>query len=172
MSLFNTPHFNPIHMIDYQHFLYEEIPDLLEALQANTSPQWGKMDAQQMIEHLAYTIGFANGRFNMEPNAEPERLAYRKMRFFEKDVPFVQGLRVNVIPEEPMPHQFSDIEQSKDFMMGQLERFYYYHTEHPDLTPMHPVLGALNYDEWVQFHARHFRHHFTQFGLIQVQVEH
>jgi hypothetical protein len=159
-------------MIDYQHFLYEEAPNLLAQLRSDTPAQWGKMDARQMVEHLAYTIGFANGRFNMEGNAEPDRLAYRKMRFFEKDVPFVQGLKVSAIPEEPMPHQFPDIEQSKDFLMNQLERFYYYHSEHPDLTPMHPVLGPLNYVEWVQFSARHFRHHFTQFGLVQEGIEH
>ncbi len=158
-------------MIDYQQFLYEEAPQLLAELRTDTTAQWGKMDAQQMVEHLTYTIGFGNGRFNMEANAEPDRLAYRKMRFFEKDVPFAQGLRVGFIPEEPMPHQFPDIVQSKDFLMGQLERFYYYHDEHPDLTPMHPVLGTLNYDEWVQFHARHFRHHFRQFGLIKEEIE-
>jgi oxepin-CoA hydrolase/3-oxo-5,6-dehydrosuberyl-CoA semialdehyde dehydrogenase len=50
--------------------------------------------------------------------------------------------------------------------MQQLERFYEYHTEHPDITPVHPTLGPLNYQEWVQMHARHFKHHLKQFGLI------
>jgi hydroxymethylglutaryl-CoA reductase len=155
-------------MLDYAHYLYEECPQILASLTPDASAKWGKMDAQQMVEHLAYTIGIANGRFNIEPTAEPERLAYRKMRFFEKDVPFVQNIRVPFVPEETMPHQFPDIEQSKEFLMNQLERFYYYHEEHPNLTPVHPMFGAMNYEEWVQFQARHFRHHFAQFGLVDI----
>ena len=152
--------------IDYSNFLFIEFPDLLNNLSHNAPAQWGRMNAHQMIEHLAQVLSISNGRFTGTANAEPERLAYRKMRFLEKDVPFSKGIRVDFVPEDPAPTMFIDIEQSKAFLMTQLQRFYDYHTEHADLKPIHPVFGELTYEEWIQFHARHTRHHFLQFGVI------
>jgi hypothetical protein len=151
---------------NYQDFLFGEFPDFITDLTNETPAKWGKMNMHQMIEHLAHIVSFSNGRFIATPNAEPDRLAYRKMRFFEKDVPFQKDIRVGFIPEEPIPPMFVDIEQSKDFLMAQLQRFYDYHEEHPGMTPMHPVLGELNYEEWVRFHARHIRHHLQQFNVL------
>jgi hypothetical protein len=154
--------------MDYKHFLYEEAPILLRGLNTDTPALWGMMNAQQMIEHLAFVVGISNGRFPKEGNAEPERLAYRKMRFFEQDKPFAKSIKVAFISEEPVPVQFADIEASKRFLFSQLERFDDYFTEHPDLMPQHVVFGPMNFDEWIQFHARHFRHHFQQFGLVPI----
>jgi Protein of unknown function (DUF1569) len=153
-------------MTDYQAFLYEEFPELLKKVNSDMPALWGKMDAQQMVEHLAYVLSISNGRLQVDADAEPERLAYRKMRFFEKDVPFTRSIRVKFVPEEPDPYIYADIEQSKNFVLQQLERFYEYHQEHPDIQPVHPNFGPMNYEEWVQLQARHLRHHLTQFGVI------
>jgi Protein of unknown function (DUF1569) len=153
---------------NYQDFLFDEFPDLINDLKSDAPAQWGKMTMHQMIEHLSHIFSFSNGRFTAQPNAEPERLAYRKMRFFEKDVPFQKEIRVAFLPEDPIPVMFADIEKSKDFLMSQLQRFYDYHEEHPGMTPMHPVLGELTYAEWIIFHARHVRHHLEQFGVIMM----
>ncbi len=154
----------------YDDFLFGDFPELLQTLKADTPAKWGKMNAHQMVEHLAGILSFSNGRFTATPNAEPERLAYRKMRFFENDVPFPKGVRVGFVPEEPIPTMFQDIEQSKQFLMTQLQRFYDYHEEHKDINPMHPVFGELTYAEWVAFHVRHNKHHFKQFGIIEEDI--
>ena len=72
-------------MTEYQSFLYDEFPQLLKKLEAEEEARWGKMNAHQMVEHLAHIMSIANGRFAITPNAEPERLAYRKMRFLETE---------------------------------------------------------------------------------------
>ena len=156
--------------MDYRHFLYEQMPILLRGLKSDAPALWGAMNAGQMVEHLAQTVGISNGRFALEANAEPERLAYRKMRFFERDVPFARGIKIDFIPEEPAPLQYADIEASKMFLLHQLQRFDDYFGEHPDMMPVHRIFGGLSYAEWVEFHARHFRHHFQQFGLIELSV--
>lgn len=156
--------------MDYKHFLYEEFPILLRGLNADTRALWGKMNAQQMVEHLSLVVNASNGRFALKPNAEPERLAYRKMRFFEKDTPFPQNFRVDFVPEEPNPVHFANIEDAKMQLFNQLQRFDDYFAEHPGITTMHGVFGELNYEEWVQNHARHFRHHLMQFGLVEMPV--
>jgi hypothetical protein len=153
-------------MIDYKSFLYDEFPELVKKVNPSLTALWGKMDAQQMIEHLAHVLSISNGRFEVTANAEPERLAYRKMRFFEKDVPFPQSVRVDIIPEEPNPYEFLNIDEAKTFLMKQLQRFYDYHMEHEGLQPSHPVFGPLSYEEWIQFHSRHIKHHLRQFGIL------
>jgi hydroxymethylglutaryl-CoA reductase len=157
--------------MEYYEFLYEQFPDLLDTLKADTPALWGKMNAQQMVEHLGTVIGFSNGRFEAKPTVDAERLAYRKMRYYEKDVPMPRNFRVEFLGETPNPVQFPDIEAAKHFLLQQLERFDDYYAEHPGLTSMHPVLGILNYDEWVQTHARHFRHHLQQFGVLPLPIE-
>jgi hypothetical protein len=154
--------------MNYEEFLYEQFPDLLDKLEADAPAIWGSMNAQQMVEHLASIVGCSNGRYDVPAKADPERLAYRKMRYFEKDVPMPRNLRVDVefVPETPRPLQFPDMASAKTQLLQQLERFDDYYMEHPGLTAMHPVLGILNYDEWVQTHARHFRHHLQQFGVL------
>lgn len=156
--------------MDYKHFLYEEFPVLLRGLKADTPALWGKMNAQQMIEHLYLVVSASNGRVTIDPQADEARLAYRKMRFFEKDTPMPRHFRVNFVPEEPNPVQFVHIEDAKMKLFEQLQRFDDYFMEHPGITSVHPVFGALNYEEWVQNHARHIRHHLMQFGLVEMPV--
>ena len=152
-------------MIDYEEYLYEVFPKKIMELTAETPPQWGKMNAHQLMEHLTHTFSWSNGRFQLQPEIEAERYAKRKARFLENDVPFDKNVRVQGIPETPVQPMFASFEESRDFMFDNLERFSDYFNEHPDLEPLHPVFGAMNYDEWVQLHARHVRHHLEQFGL-------
>jgi hypothetical protein len=153
--------------MNYKHFLYEEVPVLLRGLHQDTPAVWGLMNAQQMIEHLSFVVSLCNGRFEAPLTAEPERLAYRKMRFFEKNQPMPKGFRVVGIPETPNPMHFPDIEAAKMNLFEQLDRFDAYFNEHPDLMPVHPVFGPCNFQEWIQIQARHMRHHFEQFGLLE-----
>lgn len=152
--------------MDYKTYLYDEFPVLLKNVESSMPAKWGFMNAHQMIEHLALVLSISNGRMTAIPNAEPERLAYRKMRFFEKDVPLTKNVKADFIPEEPIPVMFPTIEQSKDFLMVQLMRFMDYHEEHEGLMPVHPVFGPLNYEEWVRFQVRHVKHHLSQFGVV------
>ncbi|MBL7816777.1 MAG: DUF1569 domain-containing protein [Saprospiraceae bacterium] len=153
--------------MDFKHFLYEVFPILLRGLKEETPALWGKMNAQQMIEHLYFVVSASNGRLNITPIADEAKLAYRKMRFYEKDFPMPRNFRPDFVPEEPAPTQFSNIEDAKMQLFAQLQRFDDYFAEHPGMTTIHPQFGALTYDEWVENHARHFRHHLTQFGLIE-----
>ncbi len=157
--------------MNYHEFLYEQFPELVDALNADTQPLWGLMNAQQMIEHLAGILSCSNGRFEAKPSADAERMAHRKMRYFEKDVPMPRNFRVDFVPETPRPVRYPDMETAKNHLLQQLERFDDYYVEHPDMTAMHPVLGILNYNEWVETHARHFRHHFQQFGILPLPID-
>jgi hypothetical protein len=156
--------------MNYHEFLYQQFPDLLNQLNVDAKPLWGVMNPQQMVEHLAWVVGFSNGRLNMEPTADAERLAYRKMRYFEKYTPMTRHIKQDFLPETPNPLMYPNLEAAKTFLRQQLERFDDYYIEHPGITAMHPVLGMLNYNEWIEMHARHFEHHLRQFGVIPLPI--
>jgi hypothetical protein len=153
-------------VMDYNHFLYREFPNHLSKLTESHQPIWGKMSAQQMVEHLEWLFAISNGKTEMEAHAEPERMAYRKMRFFEADIPFTKNFRTSFLSEEPNPTIYPNLESAKQRLLESLERFHDYLLEHPDIHPMHPQLGPLDRENWTRFHARHIKHHLTQFGLI------
>jgi hypothetical protein len=44
------------------HFLKHELIPLLHTLKADQKPKWGKMDAQQMVEHMRDVFKAANGK--------------------------------------------------------------------------------------------------------------
>ncbi len=151
--------------MDYDQFLYDDFPVLLESIHTDHQPQWGSMNAQQMIEHLQTLFSISNGKNEAPAAADLEKMAYRKSRFFEKYMPMPKNFQSVAKPGERLT--YADMETAKTHLMQDFERFHYYLIEHPDIHPLHPYFGPLNYDEWVQFHARHIRHHFTQFGLLE-----
>ncbi|MEO0043626.1 MAG: hypothetical protein RL329_3074 [Bacteroidota bacterium] len=155
--------------MNWNHFLYVEFPTLLENLKADTKPQWGQMSAQHMAEHVAFALSFSNGKREMQVvgDATPEKLAYRKQRFFEKFVPMPKGFQL-LFTALPRLHE-ADFETAQEQVLAQLERLQDYLAEHPDIQPIHPYFGALNGAEWEEFHARHLLHHCVQFGLTTAQ---
>jgi hypothetical protein len=155
--------------MNWNHFLYVEFPPLLEKLTEGTQPQWGQMTAQHVAEHLAFALSFSNGKRPMQVVGEqtPEKLAYRKNRFFEKFVPMPKGFQL-IFKELPRLRE-ADLATAKAQVLVELERLQDYLDEHPDILPIHPYFGALNVAEWEEFHARHVLHHCVQFGLTTAQ---
>ncbi|MFI5186978.1 MAG: DUF1569 domain-containing protein [Chitinophagales bacterium] len=35
----------------------------------------------------------------------------------------------------------------------------------PGIKTLHPAFGELNFEEWVQLHHKHVKHHLKQFGI-------
>ncbi len=151
--------------MDYSSFLNTQVPDLMAQITPETEVLWGKMSPQHIIEHLGLLFMVSNGKIKIPANAEPERLAYRKMRFFEADVPFPRSFRTTFIPEEAPPLRFADIQEAKLKVAKEQQRFNDHYTENPGAKEMHPVLGQLDFAEWTQFHARHIKHHLAQLGF-------
>ncbi len=154
--------------MDYRKILDQDFIDLLKILPPSTAPLWGSMNAQQMVEHLALVVNISNGRFPQTPTADPEKLAYRRTRFFEKDVPMPRNFQPPFIAPNPVPLRYENMLAAIQKLQNSLALFHVYFIENQ--TAIHPFFGAMNYDEWLQFHFRHFRHHFTQFGLLPEEI--
>jgi hypothetical protein len=72
-----------------------------------------------------------------------------------------------VLPEEPLPLRYPNMQQAKDDLKISVDDFFEFFKNDPSKTTLHPAFGELNFDEWVQLHHKHVTHHLKQFGLIE-----
>jgi oxepin-CoA hydrolase/3-oxo-5,6-dehydrosuberyl-CoA semialdehyde dehydrogenase len=146
----------------------QELNSHLNNLTENTQPKWGSLKPQNMIEHLAKTLQFTNGKKEIAQRTTEEEGLKAKQAFIYSDVEMSMGLKSPLLPTEgPIPFEFSSLDEAKKNLNKELDDFEIYHAKHPDALFVQPRLGKLNYKEWVIFHNKHFTHHFKQFGLIE-----
>jgi hydroxymethylglutaryl-CoA reductase len=142
--------------------LFEKLNDL----DALAVPLFGKMSAQHMVEHLGIIVDFSNGTLVATLLTPPEKLAGMRA-FLLSDKELSQGFRSPFMPQDgTLPDLiYIDIESARIALYEKWQAFEQYFSKNPNNTFMHPFFGELNYDEWIQFHKKHFIHHLKQFGL-------
>lgn len=144
-----------------------ELNSLLNNLTYNTQPKWGSLKAQNMVEHLAKTIQYSNGKKEIAQRTTEEEGLKAKQAFIYTDMEMSMGIKSPLLPADgPIPFEFSTLDEAKKNLNKELDDFETYHINHPNSVFIQPRLGKLNYKEWITFHNKHFTHHFKQFGLI------
>lgn len=138
----------------------------LNKLTPQTAPKWGKMTAQHMVEHLADSLKYSNGTIVLAKPNVPERTFDTMRRFLLSDKPFPHGFISPMVGEDLPPLRFEKFSDAVDELLTQRLIFNDYYWKHPDAVFFNPLFGNLNRKEWLQFHSKHFFHHFSQFGLF------
>ncbi|WP_439132016.1 hydroxymethylglutaryl-CoA reductase, degradative [Polaribacter sp.] len=152
--------------IQWIDFLNEElIREKLSQLEYTTKPVFGKMNAQQMIEHLSFVTQIANGTIKTGLYVSDEKTA-RRRPFLNSENELTQGFRPSFLSDEPMVEKFNSIAEAIDDLLQQIQNFTSYYTTNPKATIVHPFFGELNYQHWKKFQIKHFTHHFKQFNLL------
>lgn len=132
----------------------------VNALQPDTTPKWGKMNAPQMMAHCADAL----------------RMAYGDLPCAPKDVPIarigvVKWLILNVLPfpkgsptaKELISRAPSEWGAERGEFLALIERF---EKEKARVAwPAHPLFGPMSGTEWGVLAAKHLHHHLTQFGV-------
>ena len=144
------------------------IQKLLNGLTENTKPNWGKMTAQQMLEHLETTLLYSIGEpeaekcFTPEEHLEKYQDSLYNHRKMPKDFP------APFLPEDgTLPAlKYKNLEQAKEKFLENLQKYQIYFRENPEAEHMHFVFGKLNKEMMELMHRKHFTHHFEQFNLI------
>lgn len=147
-------------------FLKTQFIPLLCQLKDGQKGNWGKMDAQQMIEHFRQTVKASNGKIQMPlHNPDPELLQKRR-DFIMSEIPFKENTKSPVLAEEPAPHKFASLEEAINKLEEELNDMFEVY-EKDNATPLnHPVFGELDYAQQVQLTHKHAMHHLKQFGLV------
>src|SRR5688572_11641628 len=89
-----------------------ELEASLAKLDADTPALWGRMDAQQMIEHLTLVLRVSIGKVPMTIHTPEEKLAKSKS-FLMSEKPMPREFRASFIPLDPQPKRNPDMESAK-----------------------------------------------------------
>jgi hypothetical protein len=146
-------------------FLRTRFISFLQQLDPATAPRWGKMNVQQMIEHFADMVRWANGKVKHETiHTPPERLqAYREFLMSEK--PFKENTKNPFMDEQPAPVRHKTIQAAIGELHEELIHFFEVFERDPQLIIRNPFFGDLNFEQSIQLLHKHALHHLRQFGV-------
>ena len=146
------------------HFLQHEYTKKLAALDATTPPKWGKMNVQQMIEHMSDYVRIASGRTPMDIVTEEEKLP-RMQGFLKSEKTFPENTPNVLMPDTPPPVRHTSKEAAIAELQAELDHFIDVHEKNSGRTTPNPFFGVLDYDMQVQLLHKHGTHHLRQFGV-------
>jgi hydroxymethylglutaryl-CoA reductase len=133
-------------------------------LHPNTTPVWGQMQPQRMVEHLADALYMSVGKGNFKIEVAEDRIE-RMQAWLETDKSMAKDVQVSfATPETPLRND--ELETAIDEFTDAFLTFEEWYEENEQRTAVHPLYGNLNYTQWQRLHSKHFAHHFEQFGLI------
>jgi Protein of unknown function (DUF1569) len=127
--------------------------------------KWGKMNAQQMVEHVSvfFKVSTNQVQFSL---VTPEEQLPKFRAFLLSDKEFRENTKAPMLPEEPMPVVYSSLQDAIEEMGKQINLFAEKFSSGEIVSSQHPVFGDLNFDEWILLHYKHVTHHAKQFGLM------
>ena len=150
--------------MSYEKYFENEVSPVLEKLKATSKPEWGSMNADQMVEHLIAGVSISLDDSPRKITTPEDKLPIFK-KFLMSDRPFGRDL--------PKPKEFDnyptkngDINAKKTELLKRMQEMLQYFEKHPEHSSVHSSFGRLNVEEWKHLHWKHFTHHFLQFGLL------
>lgn len=153
-------------IIEKLHFIQHTFPTMLKNLQGNEYGEWGKMNAQQMVEHLSDSIRIADEKNKQIIVTSPEQLeVYRNFMLSEK--PFKPNTKNALMGENPPNIRQSNMADSVNELNAEIADFIAFFKNKPEIKTTNPFFGMMNFEEWVHLLHKHFNHHAKQFRLIQ-----
>jgi len=147
-------------------FITRKFVPLLQPLSADTMGKWGKMNAQQMVEHVTGFFKVSTEKYKF-PIVTPVEHLPKYKEFLLSDKEFRENTKAPVLPEEPLPLQYATMPEAINDLTKSVDDFFAFFKDDPSKTTLHPAFGELNFNEWVQLHHKHVTHHLKQFGLIE-----
>lgn len=146
-------------------FLTVEFPQMVATLNADAKGKWGVMHAQQMVEHMSYSIRIASGTIPKNILTPPESLEKAKT-FMMSDKPFRENTKNIELPDYALPLTQPDMASAIEEYKDELLVFFQTFEGNADKTITNPFFGHLNFEEWLHLLAKHALHHARQFGLV------
>lgn len=148
-------------------FIQTKFVPLVKTLPADAVGRWGKMNGQQMTEHVTAFFNVSIGKIKF-PLVTPEEHLPKFKEFLLSDKQFRENTKAptSVIGEEALPLRYATMEEAVNKLAASIQGFENYFKDDPGKKTLHPVFGELNFDEWVLLHYKHITHHGRQFGLL------
>ena len=148
-------------------FLQEQYIPTLKQADVHTQPKWGKMNFQQMVEHVTAFFKVSTQKIKFDLVSPPEHMPKLK-EFLMSNKQFRENTKapLSIIGEEPFPVHYPTVDEAVNKLEKEVKHFFHFYETNAATTAVHPVFGELNYEEWVRLHYKHVTHHLRQFGLL------
>ena len=140
----------------------EALHQLLLRLRQGTIPVWGKMTAQQMVEHMIEQVRYSYEKLTFVFDVPDDEARRAKQEWIYTDAQIGPNL---VLGPLPAANEYPDLHTAIEKLMAELEDFDRYFKTAGTVVN-HGAFGPMDYNEWLIWHGKHLAHHFRQFGLI------
>ncbi len=149
-----------------ENFLRTKLVRYLQQLDPAAPPKWGRMSAQQMIEHFAGdAIRNASGRLKIADIITPPGNLQKMRDFMMSDKPFKENTKNILLGEEPAPLRYKTYQGAIGALQQELIYFFEAFEHDHGLITRNPFFGDLNFEQNVQLLHKHALHHLRQFGV-------
>ena len=146
-------------------FLRRGTFDALAALRTDAPAEWGRMTAQEMVEHLAWSFELSTGRASVVcPVPEPKRERYKA--FLRDNTPMPHEIANPALVAGLPPLRHASLADAIDVLRREVAHYFERAAAEPGARYTHPVFGSLDAEQWSRSHFKHVRHHLLQFRLI------
>jgi hydroxymethylglutaryl-CoA reductase len=147
-------------------FLKEQVPNLIDTLEINTLPKWGKMTAQHMVEHMSMSFAVANGKIKIQSFITSEEKLAAMKRFVLGETPFKENTKSPALSDDLPALRYGIMDEAKAIFKSELLNIFNVYVADENLTLRNPMFGDLNYEAQVGLITKHVKHHLNQFGLL------
>lgn len=152
--------------MEKENFLRTRLIPYLQGLAPSTPPRWGKMNVQQMVEHLAEdSVSIASGRRKIETIITPPDRLGKMREFMMSEKPFRENTKNVLLDEAPQPLRYKTVQAAIGVLQEELIYFFEVFEKNTNLVTRNPFFGDLNFEENVQLLHKHSLHHLRQFGI-------
>lgn len=143
----------------------EKMQSVLASLENETPANWGKMNAQNMIEHLLESVEHSSGKKTSTMVVGKETAEIQKQYCVRNDFEIPQGTESIQLSDTTKSRRFEDLTTAIEFLKKEINVFQDF-LGADGSTAVHPAFGPMDFEDWRIWHGKHFTHHFKQFNLL------
>ena len=148
---------------EQKEYLLNQLVNDLRSLSQPANANWGKMNFNQMLEHLIESCKNASGDIVFETFHSPEERLPAMQAFLMTDKLFKPETKNSMMGEEPAPVKNENTNELLNELQSQLNRFSARFENQADLLVRNPIFGDLNEELWTRLLYKHCIHHLHQF---------
>lgn len=148
-----------------EQFLREGFVSALRTIDPAAQPLFGKMNPQQMAEHMAEYIRLGYGNPVVAEIFYTEDSLEKLRQFILSEKPFKDNTPNPILGNTPRPCVFSDYAAAVTDVERAVDELFRAFEQNRELTVASPFFGRLDYPMTVHLLDKHARHHLRQFGI-------
>ncbi|MES2480050.1 MAG: hypothetical protein V4561_13260 [Bacteroidota bacterium] len=147
-------------------FLKQEFVSLLRTIKPDTLPLFGKMNPQQMAEHMAEYIRMAYGNPVITSQSYSGEITEKMNLFLRTEKPFKPNTPNPLMEKTPPPVKLTTYDDAVKDVETSISELFAAFEQEPERQVFNPFFGMLDFPLSIQLLTKHAQHHLRQFGAI------